>query len=338
MGRFFKKFFNVIENTIASFINNITAPFRSVFHAIFGNKSKNHPEIKYHSTPTEEEKKVIEDNKKAKKTSRNIYLSDYGDTVANWDTKHQSVLEKVGHNLLSRPDGQKIPLFDGQVDLIKDLNKKGVKTAIISNGNEASLHKEIGHPNNKELHRLFDAVVGHDRNHDFFARKPGEKISKITVEKLIGTEIRTGMKPVNVIFVGDSPQDIAAANTLDRLLKDYNVKSCCEGILLNSQGFTEVQLAALSGDEKPIHVANDYADIRKIVDKFYSDKDPKTGDPTAKAVIVRTKDMAAQTGESLKTTETKPEDTKVWSHNFTTTTAHTDKAMKVSNTTNRGVC
>jgi len=266
----------VAESTFRTFLYTITdaiklafAPITSLWHTAISKKDSHHhqADIKKTSTPEEITKYYAMQDSKAKAGSRNIYLTDLDDTIIDWKPTERSKFEKRIHKTIYRPADEKIECFEGFKEHMDALNSGNVRTAIVSNKDHEKLLAQAKH---HKWELLFDKIIGHDRFNAFYTRKSWfngwYNLPALATERLIG-KLHKDMEPVNVIFVGDRPdQDIAAANALDKQLKKLNPRSSCTSILLNSRKFTKEKLDNLSIDQRPTHIVDNYSQIKEITD------------------------------------------------------------------------
>ncbi len=208
-----------------------------------------------------------------------IYLTDLDDSFISWDVNKTSKWKKLLHKTIYRSEDEGVKYFAGAKDYIKELKENNVKTAIVSNKDHDKLIAQSVH---NKWDSLFDKIIGHDRLRAFFTRKASfsawYNLPALALERLTNTKLHKGMEPVNVIFVGDRPdQDMAAANALDKKIKELNPNSSCTSILLNSRNFTADQVAKLPRSQQPTYVAKDYNDIKCITNVIFDiDKKEKT--------------------------------------------------------------
>lgn len=243
----------------------VTAPINKLIHSGKNAWKKSHSQASLkHTTIRKSEPTTLE----KKQNNRNYYLTDLDDTIIDWKVASRSKLWKLNHKFIHRPANEPVEIFTGAEEHIRSLNSQGVRTAIVSNKSHEKLVAQAAH---NKWDKLFDVIVGHDRDKGFTERK-GDKegmlndkpstLPTIAMKKLNemfgdDNKLKKGMEPVTVIFVGDRyNQDIATARALDTELKKYNPLSSCTGILLNSRNFSQELLDNLPESMRPHHVVN----------------------------------------------------------------------------------
>ncbi len=264
------KTIDTISRVIKDYTMTPLVPLRSLVTYLTGGR---------HHIVTENIKHKTLHNNLAKKTSRNIYLSDLDDTFINWKVAERSTLWKIVHRFSSRPSTEAIEIFDHAENLVSHLNKQNIHTAIISNKEHKKLLAQAEH---HPWSGLFDRLFGHDRERAFtLAKMPKSALPKplryskaaypiYIIEQLLNEKPKRGMEPVKVIFVGDKiGQDVLTANILDKALKKFNPESSCTSVLFNSRRYPEYFLNTLPADKAPKEVVSSYAQLQKITDRHF---------------------------------------------------------------------
>lgn len=205
-----------------------------------------------------------EEKPNAKNNSRTVYMTDWDETVLDSGRFKLKGLQRIKHKIVAKPTNKYIPTFEGAVDFFKKLNAKDIKTAIVSNKDH---HKLVKQSHFLGIDDKFDAVVGHDRANRISMRKGwnGKHLLEFTLKKL-GIDIKKGMEPVNVVFVGDTPRDdMRSAHELRKHLKQLNKESNVTSILFNSRNLSQEQINALPEHKRPNHVVENYQDLEQVV-------------------------------------------------------------------------
>jgi phosphoglycolate phosphatase len=98
---------------------------------------------------------------------------------------------------LKAREAERLPLFPGVVDLLRDLTRRGVGRAIVSSDSEANVRKTLG-PEHAGLVEHFACGAG------LFGKPP--KLRRILA--------RSGARPEDAIYLGDELRDADAARAV----------------------------------------------------------------------------------------------------------------------------
>jgi phosphoglycolate phosphatase len=130
-----------------------------------------------------------------------------------------------------------VRLLDGARDVLMQLRRDGVKTAVLTNKWGELSRRLMRH---LEVEQLLDVVMGFE---DTPWRKPQAELTRHTLEKL-------GVAPTEALMVGDSPFDVATGRAA-------GMKVCC----VPTGTHTREQLET----EKPDWIVASLRDVTRIV-------------------------------------------------------------------------
>jgi len=106
--------------------------------------------------------------------------------------------KEVDHEWLRLYEEEKPGLHPDALRCLSALKESGLRLALVSNGSRTRVEKEL---TRFGLGRFFEAVV-------FGEKKEELKPSPVMVQRALGA---LGVKPPDVVYVGDSPADVQAA-------------------------------------------------------------------------------------------------------------------------------
>lgn len=126
--------------------------------------------------------------------------------------------------------------YDGIVEMIGELKKRGCKTAVVTNKNDDAAKELV----KKYFGTLFNCVVGHT---DALASKPDPAAVNVAMEELAAQKNST-------IFIGDSDVDVMTA---------HNAGLKCIGVLW---GFRDEETLKSAGAEYIVSSAQDILNVK----------------------------------------------------------------------------
>lgn len=112
----------------------------------------------------------------------------------------KSLRKSNGEEFVKIAKSTKFPLFAGTIDLLTELRKRGIKTALVTSSKKEHL-KHTFESAGVDLTPWFDFLITAD---DADASKPAPDLVTAAVKKL-------KMSPAQLVMIGDTPYDVEAA-------------------------------------------------------------------------------------------------------------------------------